>query len=38
MENALELVSNEHRSIYYSAQLRIIDVSQNIRAMGVKMS
>ncbi len=38
MEDDLENISNDHRSIFYSAQLRIIDVSQNIRALGTRLS
>jgi hypothetical protein len=38
MEDALEKASNEHRTIYYASQLRVLDISQNIRAMGVKLT
>lgn len=38
MEDTLEKASNEHRTIYYSSQLRVMDISQNIRSMGLKLS
>jgi hypothetical protein len=34
MEDILQTVSNEHRGIYYGVQLKIMDITQNIKLMG----
>jgi hypothetical protein len=34
MEDILQTVSNGHRSMYYAVQLKLMDVSQNIKLMG----
>jgi hypothetical protein len=34
MEDILQSVSNDHRSIYFAVQLKLMDLTQSIKLMG----